>query len=70
MQELQQHFLLASNLLKRLTSTPGTSAANQHSFAHLDHGDDCAILCSRAVRDLLASKRKCCDMWLHRVTLR
>src|SRR5437667_12052739 len=45
MQELQQHFLLGIELLKRLTFDAGNQRRNQPlRLAHLDHGDDCAIL--------------------------
>ena len=67
MQELQQHFLLGIELLKRLAFDAGNQRRNQPlRLAHLDHGDDCAILLESG-EDLLASKRKCCDMGeLHR----
>ena len=45
MQELQQHFLLGIELLKRLAFDAGNERRNQPlRLAHLDHGDDCAIL--------------------------
>src|SRR5246500_3078282 len=45
MQELQQHFLLGIELLKRLAFDAGNERRNQPlRLAHLDHGDNCAIL--------------------------
>src|SRR5438552_2389958 len=45
MQELQQHFLVGVELLKRLAFDAGNERRNQPlRLAHLDHGDDCAIL--------------------------
>src|ERR1700716_4654709 len=45
MQKLQQHFLLSIKLLKRLAFDAGNERRNQPlRLAHLDHGDDCAIL--------------------------
>jgi hypothetical protein len=50
MQQLQQRFLVGIELLKRLAFDAGNERRDQ------------PLRCSRAVRDLLASKRKCCDM--------
>src|SRR5215510_3299695 len=45
MQELQQHFLVGIELLKRLALDAGNERCNQPlRLARLDHGDDCAIL--------------------------
>src|SRR6202022_1954165 len=45
MQKLQQHFLVGIELLKRLAFDAGNERRNQPlRLAHLDHGDDCAIL--------------------------
>src|SRR5215475_9028770 len=45
MQELQQHLLLGIELLKRLAFNAGNERRNQPlRLAHLDYGDDCAIL--------------------------
>src|SRR5262245_5627504 len=45
MQELQQHFLVGIELLKRLALDAGNERCNQPlRLAQLDHGDDCAIL--------------------------
>jgi hypothetical protein len=48
MQEHQQHFLLGIELLKRLAFDPGNERGNQPlRMAHLDHGDNRAILLER-----------------------
>src|ERR1700745_1314318 len=45
MQELQQRFLVGIELLKRLAFHAGNERRDQPlRLAHLDHGDDCAIL--------------------------
>src|SRR6478736_4415260 len=45
MQELQQRFLVGIELLKGLAFDAGNERCNQPlRLAHLDHGDDCAIL--------------------------
>jgi hypothetical protein len=45
MQELQQRFLMGIELLKRLAFDAGNERRNQPlRLAHLDHGDDCAML--------------------------
>src|SRR6516165_10358924 len=45
MQELQQHFLVGIELLEWLAFEAGNERCNQPlRLAHVDHGDDCAIL--------------------------
>jgi len=45
MQELQQRFLVGIELLKRLPFDAGNERRDQpFRLAHLDHGDDCAML--------------------------
>src|SRR5262245_66556786 len=45
MQELEQRFLVGIELLKGLAFDAGNERRNQPlRLAHLDHGDDCAIL--------------------------
>jgi hypothetical protein len=61
MQELEQRFLMGIKLFEGLAFDAGnTSFGSSHTATIV-------LSCSRAVRDLLASKRKCCDMGeLHR----
>ena len=60
MQVLQQHFLLGIELLKRLALDARNSAATSHFAWLISITAMIVLLCSRAVRDLLASKA--CDM--------
>src|SRR6185437_1007744 len=62
MQEFQQRFLLGIELLKGWRSTPGTSAATSHFVRLISITAMIVLSCSRAVRDLLASERECCDI--------
>jgi hypothetical protein len=60
MQELQQRRLIGSEPFERLALDAWNNPRNEPlRLAHLNHGDDW-LSCSRAVRDLLASKA--CDM--------
>jgi len=62
MQELQQRFLVGIELLKRLTFDAGNERRNQPLRWFISITAMIVLSCSRAVRDLLASKRECCDI--------